>query len=116
LVFVLYAGPVASLFPAYQERVIQQTAVGYDQIRVTRKTLYNVVKENPELEAFAKVVIILKQQTDIEKFLLSQPSYLRSLASRPEEVGLMRTLGVPLPELEPLVSQLADEPPANEPV
>jgi hypothetical protein len=119
LIFVLYAGPVASLFPSFQERVIAQTTEGYKSLRSARKVLYRLIEalktldqlieENPELKSFAKVVILLRQQTNLREFLLGQPDYVKSLAGRVREVQLLRTLGVPLPDLDELILELSKD-------
>jgi tetratricopeptide (TPR) repeat protein len=119
LIFVLYAGPVASLFPAFQERVIAQTAQSYDRLRSARKTLYRFIEplralrelagEHPELIPFAKTVVLLRKQANLKEFLAGQPDYVRSLASHPEEAELLRTLGVKLPDLNALVPELTQD-------
>lgn len=122
LIFVLYAGPVASLFPAFQERVIAQTSESYSRIRTARKILYRFVTwlrtfqqvflDHPELVPFAQNLIVLRKQANIREFLLSQPDYVRSLIGKQEEIELMRSLGVEIPELEGLLRDLPKEPTA----
>jgi hypothetical protein len=115
-VFVLYAGPVASLFPALQERAIANTAANYARIRSARKAIYRfagvlrsvqrLLIEHPELEGFAKNVILLRKQGDLRSFLLTQPDFVRSLADKPEEIDLYKRLGVALPDLDDVLREL----------
>lgn len=119
LIFVLYAGPVASLFPAFQDRIIAQTAHRYSSLRSARKALYRFIEflrpirqlalDHPEIIPFAKNVILLRKQSNLKEFLLGQPEYVRSLIDRPEEADLLRTLGVQLPDLEALVREIPQE-------
>jgi hypothetical protein len=119
-VFVLYAGPVASLFPTFQERAITQTAANYARIRSARKSIYRfrevlrlvqkLFTEHPELEGFAKNVVLLRKQGDLRSFLLTQPDFVRSLADKPEEIGLYKSLGVALPDLRGLLCELPPKP------
>lgn len=116
MVFVLYAGPVASLFPAFQERAIANIVANYARIRNARKAMYRFVNllrsvqglltEHPELGGFAKNVMPLHKQGDLRSFLLTQPDFVRSLADRPEEIGLYKSLGVALPDLGDLLREL----------
>jgi hypothetical protein len=115
-VFVLYAGPVASLFPAFQERAIANTAANYARIRSARKAIYRFAEllrlvqrlliEHPELEGFAKNVVLLRKQRDLRSFLLTQPDFVRSLADKPEEIDLYKRLGVALPDLDDVLREL----------
>ena len=76
LVFVLYAGPVASLFPAFQEQAIARSTANYARLRRERKAMYRyiepllplqkLVRENPELSQLAKAAIQLKTHTEAE--------------------------------------------------
>jgi hypothetical protein len=114
-VFVLYAGPVASLFPTFQERAIIETAANYARIRSARKSIYRfrevlrlvqkLFTEHPELEGFAKNVVLLRKQGDLRSFLLTQPDFVRSLADKPEEIDLYKSLGVALPDLDDVLRE-----------
>jgi hypothetical protein len=116
LIFVLYAGPVASLFPAFQERVIAQTSESYARIRTARKILYRFVTllrtlqqlfiDHPELIPFAQNILLLRKQANVREFLLTQPDYVRSLVGKTEEIELMQSLGVQIPDIEELIRDL----------
>ncbi len=122
LVFVLYAGPVASLFPEFQEQAIARSASDYVRLRRERKAMYRfiepllplqkLVRENPELAKIAKAAIQLKTHTEdeIREAFLSQPDTARALASSPVLVDFMRQLGAPIPNLEELTQQLRPPP------
>lgn len=123
LIFVLYAGPVASLFPEFREKIVGQTSQKYIQLRYARKKVYRYVdalrivrellESNPELVPLAKAAIFLRQQTDLRKFLLGQPDFVRALLGAPETEKLFRTVGVKLPDLNSLIDELPDEPITN---
>jgi len=120
MIFVLYAGPVASLFPSFQEQAISQIGTRFVRIRKARKAMYGFTEilhavqtlfiENPELEKFAKLVILLRRQEDLKSFLLDQPNYVRSLAERPAEADLLRKLGIPVPDLQEFMRELGAQP------
>jgi hypothetical protein len=122
LVFVLYAGPVASLFPAFQEQAIARSSANYARLRHERKAMYRfiapllplqkLVGENPEVAQLAKAAIQLRAlpEADVREALLSQPDTERALASSPVVVDFMRRLGAPIPNLEELIQQLPPPP------
>jgi hypothetical protein len=126
LVFVLYAGPVASLFPAFQEQAITRSAEDYARLRRERKAMYRfiqpllslqkLVRENPELTNIAKAAIQLRAHTEAEtrEALLTNPDLVRALASCPAVVDMMKQLGAPIPNLEELIQELPP-PPADQP-
>lgn len=118
LVFVLYAGPVASLFPIFQERAIISSAESYAKLRSERTALYRLsewllqlqklVRENPELANIGKAAIAMREHSEAEvrETLLGQPAFLRALANAPVIADYMRKLGAPIPDLEELVKEL----------
>jgi hypothetical protein len=118
LVFVLYAGPVASLFPAFQEQAIGRSIVHYSRLRSERTAIYQflqrllplqtLVREHPEIIKVAKAAVSLRTHSEAEtrQALLSQPETLRALVNAPTVADLMRQLGTPLPNLEELVQEL----------
>ena len=61
--------------------------------------------EHPELEGFAKNVVLLRKQGDLRSFLLTQPDFVRSLADKPEEIDLYKSLGVALPDLDDVLRE-----------
>ncbi len=118
LVFVLYAGPVASLFPAFQEQAILRSAANYARLRSERTALYRLrerlvplqmlVRENPELANIGKAAIALRthSEAEVRQALLSQPESLRALANAPVIADYMRKLGAPIPDLDGLVKEV----------
>jgi hypothetical protein len=122
LVFVLYAGPVASLFPDFQREAITRSAANYAKLRDERKAIYRfleplrplqkLVRENPELASLGKAAIQLKALTESEvrQELLRQPGALHALANNPVIVEFMRKLGAPIPDLEELTKELPPTP------
>lgn len=118
LVFVLYAGPVASLFPDFQKQAIARSAANYAKLRDERKKLYRfleplrplqkLVRENPELAKIGKAAIELKEysEADVRNALLSQPDFVRALVSSPVIVDYMKKLGAPIPDLEELTKEI----------
>lgn len=118
LVFVLYAGPVASLFPAFQEQAMARSAANYARLRSERKAMYRflepllplqkAVRENPELTNIAKAAIQLRAlpEAEVRQAILSQPDTARALASSPVIADFMRQLGAPIPNLEELTQAL----------
>jgi hypothetical protein len=122
LVFVLYAGPVASLFPDFQKEAIAQSAANYAKLRDGRSAIYRfleplrplrkLVRENPQLANLGKAAIQLKASTESEvrQELLSQPSALQALANSPVIADFMRTLGAPIPDLRELTNELTPTP------
>lgn len=122
MIFVLYAGPVASLFPAFQEQAIARSAANYARLRKERKAMYRFlepqltlrkfVRENPALAKIAKAAIQLKGLTEAEvrQACLRQPDFVRTMASRPELVDFMRRLGAPIPDIDELTRELPPAP------
>jgi hypothetical protein len=118
LVFVLYAGPVASLFPAFQEQAILRSAANYARLRSERTALHRLrerlvplqmlVRENPELANIGKAAIALRthSEAEVRQALLSQPESLRALAGAPVIADYMRKLGAPIPDLDGLVKEV----------
>jgi hypothetical protein len=110
LVFVLYAGPAASLFPLLQERYVKETANLYKRLRIARKTLYEPVhrldtvvrmlREHPELQSFVNMVIFFKLQPDLNQLFQAEPDAARILSERPDLVQVLANAGVTLPKLE----------------
>jgi hypothetical protein len=117
MIFVLYAGPVASLFPKFQEQAVQRASSNFDRLRSARKAMHKLVEmlrsaqqlviEHPELEKFSDNIALLRKQSDLRAFLLTQPEYIRSLLDRPWEVDFIRSLEIPIPDLQELVNELA---------
>ena len=122
LVFVLYAGPVASLFPDFQKQAIARSAANYAKLRDQRKKLYRfleplrplqtLVRENPELAKIGKAAIQLREHTeaDVRNALLSQPDFVRALVSSPVIADYMKRLGAPIPDLEELIKEIPRRP------
>lgn len=122
LIFVLYAGPVASLFPDFQKEAIAQSAANYAKLRDERKAIYRfleplwplqkLVRENPQLANIGKAAIQLKANTESEvrQELLRQPDALHALANTPVIADFMRKLGAPIPDLEELTKELPPTP------
>jgi ABC-type multidrug transport system fused ATPase/permease subunit len=118
LVFVLYAGPVASLFPAFQEQAIRTSAANYSRLRSERVALCRLherlaalqvlVRQHPEIAKIGKAAIELRScsMEDVRQSLLDQPELLQTLASAPFLANYMKTLGAPLPNLEELVKEI----------
>ncbi len=118
LVFVLYAGPVASLFPAFQEQAIARSVAYFSRLRSGRTAIYQslqpllplqkVVRENPELTKIAKAAFALRthSEAEVRQAFLSQPETLRALATAPALADFMRQIGAPIPNLEELVQEL----------
>lgn len=119
LIFALYAGPVASLFPAFQEQAIARATANYSRLRTERRAIYQfrepllpvqeVARENPQLIKIAKAAVLLRTNTqdEIKEALLGQPAALRALASAPLIADMMRQLGAAVPtNLEELAKQL----------
>jgi hypothetical protein len=119
LVFVLYAGPVASLFPDFQQNEIARSALDYARLRSERTALYrlrerlgplrNLVRQQPELAEIGKAAISLRTHSEAEmrQALLDEPKTLQALASAPVVTDFMRKLGAPLPDLDGLVKEVA---------
>ena len=120
LIFVLYAGPVASLFPSLQERYIKETAKLYTRLRLSRTALYgplnhldNVVRllsEKPELQSLVNLVLFLKLQPDLKQLFRDEPDYPRILKERPDLVQILTGTGLVLPNLD---DYLAPSPPSD---
>jgi hypothetical protein len=118
LIFVLYAGPVASLFPAFQEQAIATSVAHYSRLRSERTAIYQFLqrllplqkaaRENPELIKIAKAAIGLRASSELEvtQALMSQPESLRALAAAPVVADMMRQLGASIPNLDELVEKL----------
>jgi hypothetical protein len=129
LVFVLYAGPVASLFPKFQEQAIARSVADYARLRRERKAMYRFVepllllqklaREDPALAKLAQAVVQLRTYTEVEirEAFLSHPDtaqeYARQLASSPALVDFMRQLRIPIPNSEELTQELP-VPPTDE--
>ena len=118
LVFVLYAGPVASLFPTFQEQAIANSVAHYSRLRNKRTVIYRflqpllqlqkLVRENPELAKIAKAAIALRthSEEDVKQAFRGQPETLQALANAPAIADLMRQLGAPIPDVEELAQEL----------
>jgi hypothetical protein len=122
LIFVLYAGPVASLFPDFQKEAIARSVANYAKLRDVRKAMYRfleplrplkkLVSENPQLANIGKAAIQLKghPEAEVRQALVSQPDAVRALASVPVLADFMRNLGAPIPNLEELTKELPPTP------
>ena len=122
LVFVLYAGPVASLFPDFQKQAIERSAANYARLRDERKkmrrileplrSLQKLFRENPNLTDIAKAAKQLSalSEADVRQAFLGQPAAVRALASNPVLTDFMRKLGAPIPNLEELTQELPPTP------
>lgn len=109
LVFVLYAGPVASLFPAFQEHAIANSISHYSRLRSGRTAIYRflqpllvlqrIAQENPALIKIARSAIDLRthSEDEVRQAFLSQPETLQALAAAPEIVDMMRQLELRFP-------------------
>jgi hypothetical protein len=110
LVFVLYAGPVASLFPSLQERYIRETAKLYTRLRLSRTALYGplnhldtvvrLLSERPELQGLVNLVVFLKLHPDLKQLFQGEPEYPRVLKERPDLVQILTGTGLVLPSLD----------------
>jgi hypothetical protein len=110
LVFVLYAGPVASLFPSLQERYIKETAKLYTRLRLSRTALYGplnhldtvvrLLSEKPELQGLVNLVVFLKLHPDLKQLFQDEPDYPRVLKEQPELVQILTGTGLVLPNLD----------------
>ena len=110
MVFVLYAGPVASLFPVLQERFIKETSMLYVRLRIARKALYapifhlniavSILRDNPEAQGLLNFLFFFKMQSDLNLLFSEEPNAARILSERPDLVRILNNAGITLPSLE----------------
>jgi hypothetical protein len=109
MIFVLYAGPVSSLFPAIREQSIEQAENIYKRLRTARKRMHPfleqmrkivaILREHPVIQHFYKLVLIIKKQPDINRFLCEQPTLVDFLRKHPELVPTLKQLDIQIPDL-----------------
>lgn len=123
MVFALYAGPVASLFPTFHEQAIASATAKYSYLRTQRRVIYfflellrpirELVCKYPEIFGAIKAITRLRTMTEdeIREALSGEPLALRTLTKDPQIADIMRQLGVQFPSnMEELVQQY---PPAS---
>jgi hypothetical protein len=118
MIFVLYAGPVASLFPVLQDRFVKQTSDLYGRLRVARRTLYapayhlNILvqqmREHPELQALINCIFYFKVHPDLNKLFRDEPDSARILKERPDLVKILVDAGIAIPNLDEFIPTEAD--------
>ena len=119
MIFVLYAGPVASLFPARQERLVKRGMVLYERLRIARKTLYaplvalnnvaNLMRESPEVQRIANCIFFFKMQPDLNRMFREEPDAARILKGRPDIIEILTNAGIVLPNLDDFIPPEAAE-------
>lgn len=111
MIFVLYAGPVSSIYPVLQDSFLKKTARLYIRMRRARKTLKSfftpmqtilgVLNEHPELDGVIKVVAALKFHPDLGRLFCEQPGLASALNSSPDIRKFVEGCGIVLPDLGP---------------
>jgi hypothetical protein len=119
MIFVIYAGPVASLFPMVQERFVKRTYRRYAQVRMVRKRLYlplshlkvanKIVQDNPELEPLINFVLLFKMHPDLNQVFSDEPEVARVLDENPVMIQLLTSNGIVLPDLKQFIIPRPDE-------
>jgi hypothetical protein len=119
IIFVIYAGPVASLFPMVQERFVKRTYRRYAQVRMARKRLYlplsqfkvaiKIAQDNPELEPILDFVLMFKMHPDLNQLFKDGPEVARVLDENPVLIQLLTSNGIVLPDLKQFIIPRSDE-------
>ena len=113
MIFVLYAGPVASLFPVLQDRFVKQTSNLYGRLRIARKTLYGplyplhklfqFMRDNPEAAPYVNCIFFFKMQPDLSRLFRDEPDAARMLRERPDLIEILAGAGIKIPNLDEFV-------------
>jgi hypothetical protein len=113
MIFVLYAGPVASLFPVLQDRFVKQTSNLYGRLRIARKTLYapvyhlnnlvQLMRDHPEAQSLVNCIFFFKMQPDLNRLFRDEPDAVRLLKERPDLVKILVDAGITIPNLDEFI-------------
>lgn len=113
MIFVLYAGPVASLFPVLQDRFVKQTSNLYGRLRIARKILYGpvyplhklvqVMRDHPEAAPYVNGIFFFRMQPDLNRLFRDEPDAARMLRERPDLIEILVGAGIKIPNLDEFV-------------
>ena len=113
MIFVLYAGPVSSIYPTLQDKYLKNTARLYIRMRRARilfkifythmENILRTMKEVPELDGIIKVVTVLKVHPDLGRLFREQPELASTLNNNPDMRKFIEGCGIVLPDLEPFL-------------
>jgi hypothetical protein len=118
-IFVIYAGPVASLFPIIQERFVKRSSQRYAQVRMARKRLYlplsaleqtiKITRENQGIEPLLDFVLLLKMHPDLNQLFRDAPESARLLNENPNVIQILTSSGIVLPDLKQFIIPRPEE-------